>query len=100
VPEFLVEIDVRMPPELSEARRAQLLDAERVRGAELIAAGVLREIWRIPGRAANVGVWRAEDATALDAAIASLPCHPWMDVRVTALAVHPLQEENAACRTS
>ncbi|HST40779.1 MAG TPA: muconolactone Delta-isomerase family protein [Conexibacter sp.] len=89
--DWLVEIDVRLPPELDPARRAELLEAERVRGRELLAEGSLREIWRLPGRSANVGVWRAEDATALHAAIASLPCHPWMQVRVTALALHPLR---------
>lgn len=90
--DWLVEIDVRLPPELEPARRDALFAAERVRGRELLAEGLLREIWRLPGRAANVGIWRAQDASALHRAIASLPCHPWMEVRVTALAVHPLRE--------
>jgi muconolactone D-isomerase len=87
--EFLVEIEVRWPPDGDEARRAALVAAERDRAAELAAAGRIRRLWRVPGRWANVGVWAAEDATALHDAIASLPLFPWLDVRVTPLAQHP-----------
>jgi len=86
--EFLVEIDIAPIPD--DVRDA-VMEAERVRGLELIAAGAIARIWRIPGRRANVGIWVAQDASALHAAIASLPAHPWMDVRVTPLAVHPLE---------
>lgn len=86
--EFLVEIDVAPIPD--DVRDA-VMAAERVRGRELAEAGTVARIWRIPGRRGNVGIWVAEDASALHAAIASLPAHPWMDVRVTALAVHPLE---------
>ena len=88
--EFLVEIEVKLPSDLPEARRATLLEAEHVRGTELAKAGVLRAIWRVPGRTANRGIWEAPDATALHEAIISLPLWPYMDVAVTALATHPL----------
>ena len=55
---------------------ARLTAAERARGAELGAAGTIRRMWRVPGRRANWGVWEADDATALHAAIASLPLFP------------------------
>ena len=87
--EFLVEIEMAPIP---EDVRETVTEAERVRGRELMDAGTIRRIWRVPGRRANVGVWAAPDATALHAAIASLPAYPWMDVRVTPLAVHPLEE--------
>lgn len=88
--EFLVEIEIGPIP---DDVRDEVMAGERRRGRELMDAGTIRRIWRIPGRRANVGVWDAEDATALHAAIASLPAHPWMDVRVTALATHPLEGE-------
>jgi muconolactone D-isomerase len=88
--EFLVHITVNLPPDLPEPRRSELVAAEQVRGRELIAEGTLVRIWRLPGRFANVSLYRAADATALHAAITSLPLWPWMEVHVDALAVHPL----------
>jgi len=89
--EFLVRIEVRLPPEMPQAEREALLAAEAVRGRELIAEGRLMRIWRVPGRLANVSLYDAEDATAVHAAISSLPLWPWMDVRIEALARHPLE---------
>ena len=48
-------------------------------------------IWRLPGRFANVSLYRTGDATELHAALTSLPLWPWMRIRVEALAVHPLE---------
>jgi muconolactone D-isomerase len=89
--EFLVRIEVGLPPDMPEDRRRQLLEAEAVRGRELIAAGSLVRIWRVPGRRANVSLYRAADATELHALIASLPLYPWLEVSVEALATHPLE---------
>lgn len=77
--EFLVQIQVSLPPELAADDRERLLERERARGLELKESGVIERIWRIPGRTANVGIWRAENATALDDAISSLPLVPWID---------------------
>ncbi len=90
--EFLVEIDIRLPPELGEDRRESLLKAEGARGAALAEAGTLRAIWRVPGRLANRGIWSAPDATALHEALVSLPLWPFMDVAVVPLARHPLAQ--------
>jgi muconolactone D-isomerase len=87
--EFLVCIHVRLPPDFDEERKRELIDAESERAKELAAQGVIRRLWRIPGRWANVGVWNAIDATSLHAAIASLPLFPWLEVEVTPLASHP-----------
>ena len=65
---------------------ARLTAAERARGPQLGAAGTIRRMWRVPGRRANWGVWEAEDATALHAAIGSLPFFPYLDVEVIPLA--------------
>lgn len=91
--EFLVRIEVALPADMPEARRAELTAAERERGRELRRDGTIRRIWRVPGGMRNVGVWEAADATELHAALASLPLFPWIAADVTALAVHPLEEE-------
>ena len=87
---------IALPPDMDPGERARLTEAEAVRGRELIAAGSLRRIWRVPGRQANVAVYAAIDATELHALITSLPLWPWMNVRVEALAVHPLEAGDPA----
>lgn len=90
--EFLVHMTITLPPDLPEPRRSELLAAERVRGLELIEQGLLVRIWRLPGRFANVSLYRVADATELHAAISSLPLWPWMNVEVEALARHPHED--------
>jgi muconolactone D-isomerase len=89
--EFLVQIQVTLPPELSSESRQELMGREQARGRELVNEGIIRRIWRIPGRTANVGIWDAADPTALHQALSSLPMFPYIDARVTPLATHPLE---------
>ena len=87
--EFLVNIQVNWPAGGDSDEYAALLAAERQRSQELIAAGTLRRLWRVPGRAENWGVWSADDATSLHGSLSSLPFYPWLDVNVYPLADHP-----------
>ena len=96
--EFLVEIEVRWPPDGDPARKAELIAAEAKRAGELAAEGRIKRLWRIPGRWANVGLWQASDADELHKAIASLPFYPWLDVTVRPLALHPSDPAPAAKR--
>ena len=89
--EFLVQIQVTLPPELSNGSRQELMLRELVRGRELMNEGVIRRIWRIPGRTANVGIWDADEPTVLHEALSSLPMFPYIDATVTPLATHPLE---------
>jgi muconolactone D-isomerase len=91
--EFLVNIEVGWPPDGDPGELARLTAAERERAAELAAAGTIRRLWRVPGRRANWGIWEAADATAVHAAIRSLPLFPWLDVDVIPLAAHPNDPE-------
>lgn len=88
--EFLVEIQVSLPPAMAGQEREALLGHEAERGAELKADGTIVRIWRIPGRTANVGIWAAPTADEIHDAISSLPLFPYIDARVTALATHDL----------
>lgn len=90
--EFLVEIDIQIPHDLDDDRRSSLLKAEAARGAALAESGMIRAIWRVPGRLANRGIWTLPDATALHEALVSLPLWPFMTVSVVPLARHPLAE--------
>lgn len=88
--EFLVQVEVALPAGLDDGRRAALMAAEFERGNALAQAGLLRAIWRVPGRLANRAIWSADDATVLHDALTSLPLWPYMDIAVTPLARHPL----------
>jgi muconolactone D-isomerase len=87
--EFLVHIEICWPPDGDRAERARLGEAEVARAGELAALGVIKRLWRVPGRRANYGIWAAADASALHDAISSLPLFPWLDVDVVPLAAHP-----------
>ena len=87
--DFLVHIRNRWPATGDPAELARLTIAERERAGELAQAGIIRRLWRVPGKRANWGLWSARDATELDAAIASLPFYPWLSVKVHPLASHP-----------
>ncbi|MHB8490215.1 MAG: muconolactone Delta-isomerase, partial [Candidatus Dormibacteria bacterium] len=56
-------------------------------------SGVIRRLWRVPGRRANWGVWEARDATALHGFLTSLPMYPWLSIAVHPLAAHPSDPE-------
>ena len=87
--EFLVRSENRLPPEFPAERRAELRSAERVRAMELRAAGILKRLWRVPGRNATIGLYEADDPALLHDALMSLPMAPWLDVVVEPLALHP-----------
>lgn len=86
--EFLVNIKVNFPHEVSDARRTELLKAEAERAKELADEGKLMRLWRVPGRRENFGLWRAGNATELHGALASLPLFPFLDIAVVPLATH------------
>lgn len=88
--EFLVQMETTLPPDLADDDRAVLLSREAERGRQLRESGMLRQIWRIPGRLANVAIWSAPTATELHRALTSLPAWRYAGITVTPLADHPL----------
>jgi muconolactone D-isomerase len=92
--EFLVSIEVRLPPDMDPAARETVLAGETTRGQELMKAGVIVRIWRVPGRLANVAIWQAANATELHELLTSLPVWPYAQIEVTALATHPLEADS------
>ena len=94
--EFLVALQTDLPPDMPSASREALVDLEFARGLELRRAGVIKEIWRIPGKLSNVGIWACDDPDSLHVALCSLPAWPWMTVTVTPLATHPLMEAQSS----
>ncbi len=91
--EFLVRFEVNAPESMTTDERDRLRGLERIRAMELREQGILRRLWRVPGRRSVIGLWEAPDATALHDALSSLPMFPWMDVTVEALATHPQEKK-------
>ncbi|GHF64980.1 muconolactone D-isomerase [Amycolatopsis bartoniae] len=97
--DFLVRIDVSRAYDLPSEERADLIAREQARGRELHAEGVLRNIWRVPGTRANVGIWSTLDADALEDALTSLPIRPYAEIDVTALATHAMVRQDPGAWT-
>ncbi len=93
--DFLVTMELRWPPDRSLTELDALAQRETEAGRGLLAAGVLRAIWRVPGRSSNVGIWSAPDASALHDHLTSLPLFRWLDIKVQALAIHPVEARDA-----
>ena len=91
--EFLARIEQDIPPDMDPVRLAEVKAAEKVRGQELVDAGKLRRIWRIPGRRAVMALYRVDSPEELHEILSSLPLFPWMDIEVTALGAHALDPE-------
>ena len=98
--EFLVRIAARTGQRPPPDDRGRLAEAERARAGELAVRGLLRRLWRAPGRPANYGIWEAEDATVLHEILASLPMAPWCEFEVIPLAWHPSDPAGRAGRVS
>ncbi|WP_275293918.1 muconolactone Delta-isomerase family protein [Amycolatopsis sp. La24] len=94
--DFLIRIDTSRVYELPDGEREDVIAREHARGRELMAQGVLRHFWRLPGRRANVGIWTAPEADTLHEALASLPIWKYADFDITPLATHPLTRQAAA----
>ena len=87
---FAVRVNLDRGLLLPEHYRDELRAEEARRARELVAAGVLRRIWRTPDVAwGNLGLWSARNEAHLDDVLQSLPLRPWMSVESTRLSEHP-----------
>lgn len=81
--EFLARIEQNISPDTDPERLASVKAAEKVRGQELVDAGKLRRIWRIPGRRAVYALYQVDSTEELHEILSSLPLFPWMDIEIT-----------------
>ena len=90
--EYLVEFVTTIPGDAPPAEIEERLTGETTRVAELAAQGHVLRVWTpLPedGRPRALGLYRAASGEQLEAILDSLPLRPWMEISVTALAVHP-----------
>lgn len=89
--EFLVRLTPRFPATQTEAERTALLAAERARGSELLAAGKVRRMWRLPGTTSALLLWDVESPDELHSLLSSMPAWQYCDVEVTTVMQHPVE---------
>ncbi len=75
--------------ELPAEDRDALMSRERQVATELIRAGVITWMWRLPDSVTTVAIWSAENAEDLDAHLRSLPVFPHNTLEITPLTFHP-----------
>jgi muconolactone D-isomerase len=92
--ELLARIAQDIPPDIEPDRLAAVKAAVAVRGRELVEAGKLVRIWRIPGRRAVYGLYEVDGPDELHEILSSMPLYPWMDIEVMALGAHALDPKN------
>ncbi|MDX3630739.1 muconolactone Delta-isomerase family protein [Streptomyces europaeiscabiei] len=90
--EFLVRTENTLPPNTPDDVRETLRKGERERAMQLRESGILKRLWRVPGRNATIGLYEAADPAELHDALVSLPMWKWMDITVEALATHPQEK--------
>jgi muconolactone D-isomerase len=90
--EFLVDMVTTVPDGTSDDAVADMRRREAARAAELASQGNLLRLWRpplAPGEWRTWGLFRADDADALEAVLASMPLRVWRKDLVTPLSAHP-----------
>lgn len=86
---FLVHMVVRLPPDMDPGAATDLKAREKTRALDLQRSGVWPHLWRVVGQYANYSIFDVGSNNELHELLSSLPLFPYMDVEVTALAVHP-----------
>jgi muconolactone D-isomerase len=87
--EFLIRTRLTRPESATDEQVAELMAAEKARGTELMDAGVLKRLWRVPGEWGAWVLYEAAEATELHDVLTSMPLWKWMKVEVHPLARHP-----------
>lgn len=86
---FQVQMDVRIPHDLSAERADQLKRDERERAQILQKSGVWRHLWRHAGRYANTSIFDVSSTQELHDILSTLPLFPYMEINVIPLCRHP-----------
>ena len=87
--EFLVHVEIDVPTSVQPEEVADLRAREREVAALLAGRGNLVRLWRVPGKWANWGLWRAADESELDTLLSRLPLRRYMTLDVHPTEPHP-----------
>jgi muconolactone D-isomerase len=82
-------MDVRIPQDLDPEVRTETVTREREYSQQLQRSGKWPHIWRIVGEYSNVSIFDVADNDELHDLLSNLPLFPYMEIKVTPLAMHP-----------
>jgi muconolactone D-isomerase len=86
---FHVAINVRPPLGMDPEEFKRLGALEHERADALQRQGKWLHLWRVVGQWANISIFRVDSPGELHEILESLPLHPFMETKVTALCRHP-----------
>ncbi|TWI29278.1 muconolactone Delta-isomerase [Paracoccus sulfuroxidans] len=86
---YQVVMDVKIPRDLPEDERTQVLAREKAYSQDLQRQGKWRHIWRVAGQYANISIFDVQDNAELHQILSGLPLFPFMEIKVTPLLRHP-----------
>ncbi len=86
---YQVVMDVKIPRDLPEDERTQILAREKAYSQDLQRQGKWRHIWRIAGQYANISIFDVQDNAELHQILSGLPLFPFMEIKVIPLLRHP-----------
>jgi muconolactone D-isomerase len=87
--DFLVHIELIVPPGTDAEYLAELRHREAARAGELATTGNLVRLWRSSGVWGNWGLWRCGSRDALVHLLDGLPLRPFMSIEIHDLGPHP-----------
>lgn len=86
---FMVEMEVRLPPDTPAEQAAELKAREREYSQALQRDGRWPHLWRVAGHYANVSVLDVDSIEELHELLSGLPLFDHIDLKVTPLMRHP-----------
>jgi muconolactone D-isomerase len=86
---FLVRLEVSTPADWPVERLRSLQEAERTRALDLMHAGVIHRLFRVPGLRGNLGIWHADSLEQLHTLLEELPMWGVLKACVTPIFSHP-----------
>jgi muconolactone delta-isomerase len=90
--EFLVTMTTHVPGGTSDAAVEEVRTREAAHSKELAEQGHLLRLWRpplAPGEWRSIGLFEADDRTALEAVLLSMPLRVWRSDEAVPLSPHP-----------
>ena len=90
--EFLVTMTTHVPAGTSDAAVEEVRTHEAAHSQELAAQGHLLRLWRppvAPGEWRTIGLFEADDRTALETVLRSMPLRIWRTDEAVPLSPHP-----------
>jgi len=86
---YLVRMDVNIPLDMPKERADAVKAEEREYSQQLQRDGRWAHLWRVVGEYSNYSVFDVADNDELHTLLSGLPLFPYMDIKVTPLAMHP-----------